>query len=506
VGEAETGQTAPAVCPVFSFFPGQGEKYPESASFRCIGGKMSVNPRQMFGRTVIYSSVEKVTAANVVPILTAVLPIHERNKADIEFLYGYWKGNQPILSRTKTVRPEICNKIVENHALEIVSFKKAYVFGEPVQYVRHGGEESLSEKINLLNEMMLNSDKGSFDSELAEWMFICGTAYRMVLPDRETAFQIDCLDPRETFVVYNTGFGRKPLMSVQCIQIGDTTLHAIYTPETYFEVTEGKLTKEQTNTLGMIPVIEYAENTARLGSFEPVLGLLDAINNSASNRMDGVEQFVQAFLKFVNCDIDETKFQALKDLGAIKIRSVNGLNADVELVNSEFNQTQAQIQADHIYQMVLIICGMPDRNGSNRTTGDTGQAVILRDGWTAAEARARDTETMFKKAEKKFLALVLKILRDSGNLDLGLTDIEIKFTRNKSDSLLVKTQGLQNMLEAGIHPELAIKISNLFSDPQQAYLSSVPYLEKWKMLPVAVTPGNNKPDPEDGDSEEGDSG
>lgn len=32
------------------------------------------------------------------------------------------------------------------------------------------------------------------------------------------------------------------------------------------------------------------------------------------------------------------------------------------------------------------------------------------------------------------------------NLSLG--DIEIKFTRNKTDNLLTKTQGLQNQLEA----------------------------------------------------------
>ena len=39
----------------------------------------------------------------------------------------------------------------------------------------------------------------------------------------------------------------------------------------------------------MIPIFEYPANNARLGSFEIVLPLLDAINNIASNRMDGLE-------------------------------------------------------------------------------------------------------------------------------------------------------------------------------------------------------------------------
>jgi hypothetical protein len=142
---------------------------------------------------------------------------------------------------------------------------------------------------------------------------------------------------------------------------------------------------------------------------------------------------------------------------------------------------------------------MPDRNGANRTTGDTGQAVILRDGWSAAESRARDNELIFKRSEKQFLKLALRIARDYSRLDLKLSEIDIKFTRNRTDNLLVKTQGMQNQLEAGIHPQIAIANSGLYSDPEQVYLDSLPYLEKWKYAEATVTPGNNKPNP-DGDA------
>jgi len=92
----------------------------------------------MFGREVIYSSESIITGANVKEVLTKALLIHNKNQAQIEYLYQYYRGNQPILHRKKIIRPEINNKIVENHALEIVDFKKGYVFGEPVQYVRRG--------------------------------------------------------------------------------------------------------------------------------------------------------------------------------------------------------------------------------------------------------------------------------------------------------------------------------------------------------------------------------
>ena len=454
----------------------------------------------MFGRRVIYSSVSEITRENVVDVLQKAMTIHKKNSDEIDYLYQYYKGNQPILQRVKTIRPEINNKIVENHALEIVDFKKGYVFGEPVQYVRRGESDGVSEKITQLNEFMFAEDKAARDKELAEWFYICGTSYRMILPDEiidESPFEIDTLDPRYAFVVYNNGFGKKPLMGVKYIKTDDgKILYSIYTTTTYFEVEDDVITKEEAHVLGDIPIIEYPANSARLGAFEVVLDLLDALNNTVSNRMDGIEQFIQAFMKFVNCDIDEEQFLALKEMGAIKIKGEPGNPADVDIVSKELNQTQVQVTKDDIYQMILIICGMPDRNRVNRATGDTGQAVILRDGWGAAESRAKDSELVFKCSEKQFLRLALRIIKDTHGLDLKLSEIDIKFTRNKTDNLLVKTQGLQNQLEAGIHPQIAIAHSGLYSDPEQTYLDSLPYLEKWLTAKPTSTPSNNKPNPE----------
>lgn len=465
----------------------------------------------MFGREVIYSSEEVITKENVVKVLKDAYSTHQKNSADIDYLYNYYKGNQPILQREKLIRPEINNKIVENHAYEIVDFKKGYVFGEPVQYVRRGEEDGVSDKIALLNEYMFMVDKALQDKDLAEWFNICGTSYRMVLPNKnytydsdESPFEIDTLDPRYTFVVYNNGFGKRPLMGVKYIETEDRKVKfSVYTDNKYYEIVDDKVETEDSHVLGAVPIIEYPANMARIGSFEVVLGLLDALNNTVSNRMDGIEQYIQSFMKFINCDIDETDFMALKELGAIKIKGEPGNPADVDLVSQELDQSQTQVTKDDIYQMILIICGMPDRNGANRTTGDTGQAVILRDGWSAAESRARDTELVFKSSEKKFLKIVLRVVRDLSHLDLSLSDIDIKFTRNRTDHLLVKTQGMQNQLEAGIHPQIAIATSGLYSDPEQVYIDSMKYLKKWEFKEVDNVTSNQKPNPENNKIEGG---
>ena len=80
------------------------------------------------------------------------------------------------------------------------------------------------------------------------------------------------------------------------------------------------------------------------------------------------------------------------------------------------------------------------------------------------------------------LKVVLKILsltESSEVADLKLSDIDVKFSRNRTDSLLVKTQGLMNQLQAGIHPLIAITNCGLYSDPQSVWNDSKPYLGKW---------------------------
>ena len=89
---------------------------------------------------------------------------------------------------------------------------------------------------------------------------------------------------------------------------------------------------------------------------------------------------------------------------------------------------------------------MPNRNGGS-STSDTGAAVLLRDGWSLAEARAKDSENMFKKAEKKMLKLVLRICRELSDFDIALKDIELQFTRRNYENIQSKSQVLTTMLD-----------------------------------------------------------
>lgn len=455
--------------------------------------------RTLFGRRVIYTDVTEVTAGNVIDVLQKALFVHLQNQADIDYLYRYYRGDQPILSREKDVRPEINNKIVENRANEIVSFKVGYLMGEPVQYVSRSDDEGIAKSVMQLNDYVLSEDKPAKDKELADWFHICGTSYRMILPDEmadaeedEAPFEIFTLDPRFCFVVYSTALGNPPLMGVKYILKEDGTLvFSCYTQDHYYEVNNTwAILHSEPQYLG-IPIIEYPANKARLGAFEIVIPLLDAINTVESNRLDGVEQFVQALMLFHNVDISSEDFGKLKELGAIKFKDIDAqTKAEIQYLTSEMNQAQTQTLVDSMYNTVLTICGMPNRNGGS-STSDTGSAVIMRDGWSAAEARAKDSELMFKRSEKEFLKLLLRICRDLGDLTLKLSGLEIRFTRRNYENITEKANVLTMMLSnPKIAPVLAFTHSGLFSDPQLAYKMSMEYMEEQERKQEAINAGN----------------
>lgn len=433
----------------------------------------------LHGRHVAYTHYKTVTPENVVEVLSNAMPTHIRNRYEIDYLHGVYRGRQDIWKKEKVVRPEINNKVMVNRANEIVTFKTAYLLGEPVQYVSNGDSDSVSADVDKLNEFMRAESKDTKDKEIADWMHICGVGVRMVLSDGEgdedgSPVCIYTLDPRDAFVIYYSGVGHKRLAGVLRQWDEDGNAYwCVYTPEWKFEVADGKIKKQEARTVPYVPIIEYPNNDARLGAFEVVMPLLNAINTVESNRVDSIQDFVNAYDVFQNCELEDGQYSELAKGGmAIQIKGQPGLEAKVYRIASELNQTNTQTLVEDLYDTALTICGMPNRNGGS-STSDTGTAVLYRDGFIEAESRAKDTEKTFIRSEREFLRNVLYICRETGDLNLRLSDIKPEFTRKNLSNVQSKVQVLCEMLNnSKIHPKLAFQHSGVFSDSEAAYRMS----------------------------------
>ena len=75
------------------------------------------------------------------------------------------------------------------------------------------------------------------------------------------------------------------------------------------------------------------------------IAITDAINVLTSDRINGVEQFVSAWVKFVNCEIDIDTFRKMRQEGALVVKSNNGSDnkADVDVMTSELNLSKRSV-------------------------------------------------------------------------------------------------------------------------------------------------------------------
>ena len=466
----------------------------------------NVITNNMFGRLDIYASFDEITPDNVVEELNSALVYHVQNLLQENFLYWYRRNLQPILYRKKEVRPEIMNIVQENHADEIVTFKNGWFLQSPAFFVSR--RKGVQNKVNKLNEYLYRSGKQQADNEIINWFHTVGKGVLYVQPndDPDVPFVAYSLDPRSAFNVYSLRPGNEPVMGVNFVVADEKAKFDVFTRQFVFHLsgtTTGKMMTTQINgdfiatavnvdsvepnVLGYIPIIEYRYNDINMGAFESVLPLLDAINTVQSNRIDGVEQFIQSLAIAVNCQFDEdTTANDIRKAGMIVLKSIGENKADFKILSEQLDQEQTQVLVDYLYSQVQRICAVPFVDRQGRAYDSTGSAAMVTSGWFQAAAAARNTEDLFKKSNRYFERIIVDILRRKNILDISLNDFDLEISREETVNVQSKAQAFQTLMAAGFHPELAAKKSGVSNDPAADMKMSEAYLRMIWGDPKAV--------------------
>ena len=344
----------------------------------------------------------------------------------------------------------------------------------------------MSANIGKLNDLMRIIGKETKDKELIEWCMICGIGYRYVVQNRNplirSPFNLFTLDPRNTFVIRANTFGKEVLAGVNYVTDANSNVtFTIYTENAVYTMLKGSgKAAKQTNTFGVIPIIEYQNNSARQGCFEIVLSLLDAINEFDCARTEAVQQFVQSLMVLYNCQVEDgTDANAIRQAGMILLKSTSDNKADIKILAEQLDQRQNQTLKDDLYNAVLQICGVPSQNAAGTSDSSNNGAVVLRNGWEGAETRAEAFETMFHLPEQEMLLVVSILCSGIADIAFDPTDMEIKFTRRNYENILSKSQTLTTMLNNDkVHPQKAYEASGLFVDTEEAYKMGMDWFNK----------------------------
>lgn len=464
---------------------------PTTYQIKTLGPELA----QYYGRRVLYddytdedlnSGTVEQRVAIINKILNDVWSLHTQNAGEMNYLENYYRGYQPILGKHKDVRPTINNIVLENNAFWVVNFKVGYVFGSPYRFIQKG--DVANPQIDILNNYIQAEDKYAKDGELAESLYTNGIAHRLILPtpkNPESPFSIENLDSKNAFIVYSSFSGHEKLLGVSFskgVMTGQIK-GSIYTRTGYYEFTMGnpfsgfdvKFVKN--HYLGKIPIFEYYLNKWRLGIIEVVMSIFNAINRISSGDLDGLEQYIQSIMVFINNEIDKQTYRDILDLGAVQLNTADPSRpADLKMLQNEIKHDNTKVLHDRLLNTALQIIGIPTTN-ERSSGGDTGMARQLSDGWEMANRRALQEENNFRMCSKPEVELMLSICeaQNSGITTLTMQELEMKSTRNNSDNFLTKAQGMSNLITSGVSPDIAFATSGLFSDSNDVFTKSMDF-------------------------------
>lgn len=474
------------------------------------------------GRFTIYANytekqllegTEEEQQAKIIDILQNSVEIHKQNKGEIIYLQNYLYGDQDIKDKKKLTRTDINNKGVENWAWAFQDWKKAFLLGKPIQYAPL--DDKANEEITTLNNYVSYEDKDQLDQDIYEDIFTVGRGYRYVnaspvSEDDEAPIELLNLDVRNTEVVYSSSINHEQLLTFVEVSkkyieqdvdpnTGEPTKveknyneYNVYTRNRLYLI-DDKLGQENMRVIESKPIIhnchiinEYYFNRKRMSYLEICKDIFDDINYVENLDKDDIESFVNAIMVFTNAEVNKTAMDAIKEYGAVSIKSTDQKKASVELLQSRLKSLDTQIYYLRKLAALHSILSVPQATSNgDLSNAETGKGFLTGQGFTSASVRVENEEKSFKKCDRNSLKVILKICKNidnSGIKSLLVSKIDIKFSRDLSDNLLTKTQALINLATAQIPPEVRNAVVGLFSDPVSVTKLQETFIEEQRQI------------------------
>jgi len=374
-------------------------------------------------------------------------------------------GKQAILDRPEPNTSHINNKTVVNYAYPITRQIVGYTFGNPLELVQKNSDKQ--EQVQKLSDIFGYEEVYATDISAATFASVCGLGYEITLPSKdinkdntpEIPIIIDCLDPRHTFVVQSTDVGNPQIMS--CMEImdveGNFKKYIMFTNKYKFTLDyDTKEIKTEVNPIGLDPITLVPNSLFLVGDWEEAISVMDALNMVTSDSLNDIEGTIKSLLVLIGAELDENDESTLSKIKEKRLLSLTGgtegvsSNLDAKFISPSLDSVSVQNIRDFLEDARNVITGIPDRS-ANSSGGDTGEAVLNRDGWTDIEIVAKLKELFFKKAKKRQVAVAIKILQqlDIVPKDLSVLDIDINIGRHTTDNLGTKTAAFATLVGTG---------------------------------------------------------
>ena len=412
---------------------------------------------------------------------------HELNVNEIKYLDDCFKGKQEILFKTRPNGDTKINNIsVTNFFIEWNAFKKGYYIGKPIKYVDINGADFDYDDMKYFNLYMRDINKASKDMIKYEKLFTNGIAHTMVAyksedveTDKNCPFEYTILDNENVCCVYSNDVKQTKLFSLYISEMKDDEGKTYRVYSIYFKNRLLVVKKDETKSIGFKIlkdeelkvydcITEYTLNEQRMSIIEMALSGVNTINKIRSMQLDQQEEHVNNYIVFINVDTGKIDSEKMRQKRILGISSNGNKNADVKTISCDIDFTSLNEFVQEVIQDMFDIVGVP-RATSNTGQGVSGEAQTYGGGWENAYNIAKVDTTYIMQYERedlnKFINLCQNYINDKIP-NLFTNGIEIKYTLNKSNNMMVKAQSLKYFIDEGFTREQALTYCEITDDPQ----------------------------------------
>ena len=376
------------------------------------------------------TDVDDLKISDIMEIITQ----HKEYAAKYKKNERYYDGKHDILKRTFDDPTKPNNKVVVDLPAYTVDIRCGYFSGEPITFTSDNEQQN-----EMLHEIMEYNDFQDINSELDLMSSIYGHAFLIVYLDEDGMIRLGVDDPYNTLVIHDSTIEHNVVGALRYFEYKDAVEGynkikiTLYTKENIFELAgpyeSPKILDTKPNLFNDIPVIEFIENSARCGSFEKHISIVDAIESILSNSVNEIDYFDNAYLHLKGV-VDD-----LNDLDALGINPFEEMKANRTLVTladgdakfliKDINDTYIQNTLDRLtddYHKLTKTPALSDENFGN-TSG-----VSLRYKLFNLEKDMSKKESKWRKSIQRMLELITTIQNLKG-MNFDYRDIKITFTR-----------------------------------------------------------------------------
>ena len=390
----------------------------------------------------------------------------EQHLPRYEYLDAVYDAHYAIFGELKHPKPEHKpdNRLAADFVYTIIQTFEGYFIGIPVDVKAEDEQDG-----EYLNKYFKRNHQEDVDAELSKMASKFGHAYEMFYQDNEGEPRSAAVSPMTAFMVYDDSVLKRPKYFVRYLYDDDGIMKGSYSDDSNvysFSEKEGTLTIDEPtddseHSFGMVPAIDFIQNSEKRGLCEGVLSLIEAYNQALSEKANDVEYFSDAILVIQGTELPDDFKKDLNELRLINLYGDESSSMNAFYLAKPDSDGMQENFLNRLEMLIFKTAMVPDITNEQFSTA-SGIALKMR--LMPMSNLARNKERKFKMGIERRLELLANYPSEPFSGDDWM-HVEITMHRNMPEDIASEAS-VAGSLSGIVSEETQLGILSCVDDPK----------------------------------------